>query len=66
MSTPIIGTTLAKRIRITNTRPMLIAESYCHASAGIQPSLGFSLNLPTKRARNDQSGGRPITPMNPK
>ncbi len=50
--------------RITNTRETVTAELYCHASAGRQPMLGRIRKRPAKRARNDQSRGRPVTPMN--
>ncbi len=37
---------------------------YCHASHGIHRVFGARRNRPVNRARNDQSRGRPTTPMN--
>jgi hypothetical protein len=53
----------ANRIRMTNTRLVVIAELYCHASAGIHAIFGRNRNRPTKWAWNDQPRGRPTTPM---
>jgi len=47
-----------------HTRAISTEELYFQTSAGIQLPPGRLRKWPTKRARNDQSRGRPITPMN--
>jgi hypothetical protein len=42
---------------MTNTRLVVIAELYCHASAGIHAIFGRNRNRPTKWAWNDQPRG---------
>src|SRR5262249_26789038 len=63
MSRPVIGSTLAAVIRMWNRRATAGLLLYCHASQLIQGTCGRSRNRPAKCARNDESGGRPATPM---
>jgi hypothetical protein len=66
VSLPNIGNTPPKSIRMSKMRAMARLVLYCHATECIQGFPGADRIPPTKRARNDQSRGRPTTPMNRK